>query len=235
MSADPTGLDKLHDILVPAPAPWWPPAPGWYWVFGLAAVIGAVLLWRAVARWQRNRYRREALAQLAQIEALIETRIETRIDARIDSNIPMQLDARILARDAQARTHAPNALTPDAAMAVLLKRTALTAYTREQVASLTGPAWFAFLDNTGGTRFSDGLGAALARANYHCDSGSGERAASECIADVANEIRRWIAQHRAYDQTSATEPGSEPTTGPTTRPAQAAPRKNNGGKTTEAA
>lgn len=234
MSADPTGLDKLHDILVPPPVPWWPPAPGWYWILGLAAVIGAVLLWRAVARWQRNRYRREALAELAQIEA----RIETRIDARIDANIPTQLDARILARDAQARAKTPDALSPDAAlaaMAVLLKRTALTAYAREQVASLTGPAWFAFLDNTGGTRFSDGLGAALARANYHCDSGSGERAASECIADVANEIRRWIAQHRAYDQTSATEPGSEPTTGPTTPPSQTTPRKNNGGKTTEAA
>ncbi|MBK6737400.1 MAG: DUF4381 domain-containing protein [Haliea sp.] len=226
MSADPTGLDKLHDILVPPPVPWWPPAPGWYWVLGLAAVIGAVLLWRAVARWQRNHYRREALAELAQIEA------------RLDANSKAPVDARIIASDTQARTHAPNALTPDAAlaaMAVLLKRTALTAYAREQVASLTGPAWFAFLDNTGGTRFSDGLGAALARANYHCDSGSGERAASECIADVANEIRRWIAQHRAYDQTSATEPGSEPTTGPTTRPAQTAPRKTTAGNATEAA
>jgi hypothetical protein len=230
VSADPTGLDKLHDILVPPPAPWWPPAPGWYWVLGLATVIGAVLLWRAVARWQRNRYRREALAQLAQIEA--------RIEARLDANSKAPVDARIIASDTQTRTHAPNALTPDAAvaaMAVLLKRTALTAYAREQVASLTGPAWFAFLDNTGGTRFSDGLGAALARATYHCDSGLGERAASECIADVADEIRRWIVQHRAYDQASATEPGSEPTTGPTTRPAQTAPRKTTAGKTTEAA
>ncbi len=230
MSADHTGLDTLHDILVPPPAPWWPPAPGWDWVLGLAGVIGAVLLWRAAARWQRNRYRREALAQLAKIEALIET--------RIDANFKAPVDARIIASDAQARTKAPDALTPDAAlaaMAVLLKRTALTAYAREQVASLTGPAWFAFLDNTGGTRFSDGLGAALARANYHCDSGSGERAASECIADVASEIRRWIVQHRAYDQASATEPGSEPTTGPTTPPAQTAPRKINGGNTAEAA
>ncbi len=205
MSADPTGLDKLHDILVPPPAPWWPPAPGWYWVLGLTSVIGTVLLWRAVARWQRNRYRREALAQLAQIET---------------------------------RTKAPYALTPDAAlaaMAVLLKRTALTAYAREQVASLTGPAWFAFLDNTGGTRFSDGLGAALARANYHCDSAVGERAASERVADIASEVRRWIVQHGEYDPTTTTEPATEPTTGPTTRPAQTAPRKTTDGKTTEAA
>jgi hypothetical protein len=203
MSADATGLDTLHDILVPAPAPWWPPAPGWYWVLGLAAVIGTVLLWRAAARAQRNRYRREALAQLAQIEARIE-----------------------------ARTDAPDAAL--AAMAVLLKRTALTGYAREQVASLTGAAWFAFLDHTGGTRFSDELGAALARASYQTEGTAEVRA-----ADIAAEVRRWIVQHGACDPTPETQPTAGPITGPmtgpTTPPAQTAPRKKSGGKTTEAA
>jgi lauroyl/myristoyl acyltransferase len=37
------------------------------------------------------------------------------------------------------------------AMAELLKRAALTAFPRDQVARLTGPAWFTFLDCTGRT------------------------------------------------------------------------------------
>jgi hypothetical protein len=32
---------KLNDIVVPAPVPWWPPAPGWYVLLGisLAALV----------------------------------------------------------------------------------------------------------------------------------------------------------------------------------------------------
>lgn len=67
MSADLTSLDRLHDIVVPPPVPWWPPAPGWYVVIGAG---GLLLLWagiRFVVAWRRNRYRRVALAELAAI------------------------------------------------------------------------------------------------------------------------------------------------------------------------
>jgi hypothetical protein len=58
----------LHDIVVPSPAPWWPPAPGWYWIIVLL-IVGAVWLslW-ALLRWQRNRYRREDLKLFAILE-----------------------------------------------------------------------------------------------------------------------------------------------------------------------
>lgn len=164
MSADRTSLEYLHDIVVPAPTPWWPPAPGWYWVMGLLALLTAVLLWRAIVYWQRNRYRREALAELARIETAAQT--------------------------AGPGENSTNTALP--ALAELLKRTALTAYPRAQVAALTGPAWFAFLDATGGTRFSAGAGAALAQANYQ----TGEREDSAVhTADIACEVRRWIKQH----------------------------------------
>lgn len=58
-------LDRLKDIHAPEPVGFWPPAPGWWVLFVLAlgAVVGLVLwLWR---RHQNNRYRREAIRELA--------------------------------------------------------------------------------------------------------------------------------------------------------------------------
>lgn len=69
MKADPASLDRLHDIVVPGPAPWWPPAPGWLWVLAVVAVLVLALLLRGIVHWQKNRYRREALAELARLEA----------------------------------------------------------------------------------------------------------------------------------------------------------------------
>ena len=42
---DPAGLDRLHDIIVPSPVPFWPPAPGWYL---LAAFVAFLLVWLIV-------------------------------------------------------------------------------------------------------------------------------------------------------------------------------------------
>lgn len=66
-------LQNLHDIVVPPPVPWLPPAPGWY-ALGLVALL--FLLWGAVAayrRWRRNAYRRQALAELARLERALAT------------------------------------------------------------------------------------------------------------------------------------------------------------------
>lgn len=64
VTSDPGSLQHLHDIVLPAPVPWWPPAPGWY---ALAIIMVAVLVGLAI-RWayhhRSNRYRREALAEL---------------------------------------------------------------------------------------------------------------------------------------------------------------------------
>ncbi len=64
---DPGSLDRLHDIAVPPPVPWWPPAPGWYVVGGIALVFLGLVAWAAVIRWRRDRYRREAIRALDRI------------------------------------------------------------------------------------------------------------------------------------------------------------------------
>ncbi|MCB1647472.1 MAG: DUF4381 domain-containing protein [Pseudomonadales bacterium] len=72
----------------------------------------------------------------------------------------------------------------------LLKRVALTGYSREQVASLSGEAWVAFLDRTMGSHeFSMGAGQVLIDGSYK----------AEVSADVEALHQlglQWISKHR---------------------------------------
>ena len=66
---DTASLQNLNDIVVPGGVSWWPWAPAWYFVAGIlvAALIGLTIFgWR---RWQSNRYRRLALAELEEIRS----------------------------------------------------------------------------------------------------------------------------------------------------------------------
>jgi Domain of unknown function (DUF4381) len=62
-------LAKMHDIAEPGPISWWPLAPGW-WVLIITAIVSVALLirWR-LRRIAANRYRKEALRLLTQLEA----------------------------------------------------------------------------------------------------------------------------------------------------------------------
>lgn len=164
MQSDPTSLDRLHDIVPPPAVPWWPPAPAWYWVLGLLCVAAVVLLLRAFMRWQRNRYRREALAEFAKHEAEL--------------------------RDTSRRSGAL------AALAVLLKRTAVTAFPREDVASLTGAAWDGFLERTMRAKtLTQGNGSLLEAAAY--DPRRVSSIDESQARELAHQVRDWLAHHRA--------------------------------------
>lgn len=162
-SPDPTSLDRLHDIVAPPPTPWWPPAPAWYWVLGFLFVAVVVILLLALLRRQRNRYRREALAELALLEPAFD-----------------------------------NAATRAAALgtlAELLRRAALTAFPREEVAGLAGPAWFDLLDRTGGTTgFRAGNGAILEAAVF--DPRTAVALDEAKARELASLVRQWIVRHR---------------------------------------
>ena len=65
---DPTSLDRLHDLALPAEVTWWPPAPGWHALFALAILAAALRAWRVWKRWQADAYRRAALRELASLQ-----------------------------------------------------------------------------------------------------------------------------------------------------------------------
>lgn len=182
MNTDATSLDRLHDIIMPAPAPWWPPAPGWYWVLGLMIVMLLAALITGLIRWQHNRYRREALAELARHEMALQN----------------------------AELRSPALLS----LAELLKRTAVTAFPREDVATLTGPKWFAFLDYTArGSRFRDALGTLLENAIY--DPRTVDTLDPQRLHSVVEAIRHWIKFHDPrLEPQAGGAPDDEPADGP---------------------
>jgi len=77
----------------------------------------------------------------------------------------------------------------------LLKRTALAAYPREQVASLHSDAWLAFLDNTyPGNDFTQEPGRFLAKLTYQAPDAVGQLSSETCNNLIAI-TRRWLTTH----------------------------------------
>jgi hypothetical protein len=78
-------------------------------------------------------------------------------------------------------------------LTLLVRRTALAAFPREQVASLVGPAWLAFLDRSyGGQEFSQGVGRLLVSGPYQQIPPD----AAE-LQSLSGLVRRWIKVHHA--------------------------------------
>lgn len=61
-------LSQLRDIHLPPPVSWWPPAPGWWAVATLVLLLIVLTTW-LLSRHRRNRWRRQALAALAQLRS----------------------------------------------------------------------------------------------------------------------------------------------------------------------
>lgn len=147
-TAPPAALEKLHDFYQPPPVPWTPQTLGWYVVFGvLALLVVWVTIWK-IRNWRHNRYRREALHELA-------------------SASPEQLSG-------------------------LLKRTALAAWPREQVASLSGDKWIGFLaESSAIPAFRENPGNLIEQIAFALPSLS-----SEDEAVLRDLSAQWIRRHR---------------------------------------
>jgi Ca-activated chloride channel family protein len=82
---------------------------------------------------------------------------------------------------------APNA----GALELLVRRTALVVFPRDEIVPLTGPAWLTFLDKTyGGHEFSQGAGRRLSLAPY-----SPQQVPLAELGLLADLVRRWIRTH----------------------------------------
>ncbi len=158
-----SGLQNLHEILLPAPVNWMPQTIGWYAVIGLILLAVACWFYGRLRRFRKNRYRRLALEELA-----------------------------VIKQELQQPENRAKAL---AEIPVLLKRTALSAFPRSEVASLSGERWLAFLDKTiGGKDFTEGEGRLLTELAYAPEPRIAEFS-DERIGNLLKLARRWIKMH----------------------------------------
>jgi hypothetical protein len=156
-------LANLHDIVMPPPVPWWPPAPVWYVLAVVVVALVFAIVWRARRRWLARRYRTQALTELRAIH--------------LDSLEPA---------DAAA------------SMMTVLKRTALAAYPRQEVAGLSGMDWWSFLDQrVGGKEFSESLGP-MTNVLVYSDAPNDETSVA-VIEQLAVASERWVRNHPSFD------------------------------------
>ena len=146
------------------------------WVV-LAAASVCLLGWLAWRTWRHARVNRYRKVALAEIDC---------VEAAL--------------RDPKG----PSAVVPG--VNDVLKRTALTAWPRPEVASLAGESWLEFLDATvDGQSFRSGPGRVLADQVY---APSGIPAGEEERRAFFGAVRRWIRLHRGPDiRTDAGSPG----------------------------
>lgn len=88
--------------------------------------------------------------------------------------------------------------TAAANMMTLLKRTALAAYPRQQVAGLSGADWWSFLDQgIGGEDFRERLGPVMSGLVYS-DTRNADATAAD-IEQLAAAAERWIRSHSSLE------------------------------------
>lgn len=114
-----------------------------------------------------------------------------------------------LAELASIRAEEPDAEILGSYLMALLKRTALAAYPRAEVAATSGKAWWQYLDECDvEARFAPGPGASLERLAYRGGRG-GEWAPDDFEKTVA-AVEGWIRHHRLPDRRKGGEGGLPP-------------------------
>jgi hypothetical protein len=152
-------LKSLADIALPPPVSYMPQTWGWAALAIVVLLAIAVLLWLWLRRWQANRYRREALAEL---DALVAPAVGPA------GSVDFQMK-----------------------LAEIVKRTALAAWPRETVASLSGAGWAQFLGEHGPEKHKT---EALIRLVNDREYAATPVPPDEQAALVA-AIRQWIEKH----------------------------------------
>lgn len=138
-------LSQLADIHLPEPLGFWPPAPGW-WV--LLVILCAVIYFvsiRMIAAW---RLRRSCSFAIRELDKCLSAYRQNVKGLAAEQAVPAKLNF-------------VNELN------AVLRRVALKHYPQEPLASLSGPAWIAFLRGHGdASLLDDKLASTLSQGRF---------------------------------------------------------------------
>ncbi|MGY2343231.1 DUF4381 domain-containing protein, partial [Pseudomonas sp. SDO5532_S415] len=68
MNPNVPSIEQLKEIALPAPVSYAPQTWGWWVLLGLLGLTALIIAARRYWQWRRDRYRREALVRLAQLQ-----------------------------------------------------------------------------------------------------------------------------------------------------------------------
>jgi len=141
-------LAGLHDIHLPEPVSWWPPAPGWWILLALVLLMIAALLWW----WQRRKQQRRKPKQFTQRDML---------DQALSELSVLQ----------QQTADGNNILVLVADLSALLRRVSIRLEQGDaSIAGLSGEAWLLWLDaQWEKDAFAQGAGRQLLDAPFQRD------------------------------------------------------------------
>ncbi|MEE8059638.1 MAG: DUF4381 domain-containing protein [Pseudomonadales bacterium] len=178
-------LAQLRDIHLPDAVSSWPPAPGWWILTIMAIALLAVGLYK-LSQWIRsNRYRRQAIKQLAELEQYGANKTEylQRLNQLLKQTALIGYSKGGYSKSQISNLHASK-ISATETNATQAKATAT------HVAGLSGQQWLTFLDRSGNTNdFSQGVGKVLLTGPYS------PNAAAVNIAELQTLARQWIKHH----------------------------------------
>lgn len=138
-------LSQLADIHLPEPLGFWPPAPGWWVLFIIFCALAFFVSKRLIAGW---RLRRRCSFAIRELDKCLES-----YQQAVKSVPEVQADA--------VKLDFVNELN------AVLRRVALKHFPDEPLASLSGPAWIAFLRSHGdASLLDDKLASTLSQGRF---------------------------------------------------------------------
>ncbi|WP_347900546.1 DUF4381 domain-containing protein [Pseudomonas purpurea] len=199
MSSPIPSIDQLQTLGLPAPVSYMPQTWGWWVLLGL--LIVGLLAWSGwhYWQWQRNRYRREALARLAQLHSrneLSSLRELPELLKRVGLSMPSPgthswttntVGASLLAKAVQH----PKLKVTDSP---LLRADGTPPDPLPQVAALGGTHWQAFLEQHSPTALPADFSQQLAQLAYAPDATLLALPAQQ-REQLFSTCKRWVEHH----------------------------------------
>ena len=184
MAADPDTTEwleqHLHDVHLPPDVSWWPPAPGWWILALMSALMVMGVAWQYKLRLLRNDPRQHAQERLDALHTLWQ-------DSQQATHIQTSQNEYLACESENDYLRQSN---------IILRELAIALAGRTEVASLTGNAWIDWLEHGLKQPLPKEMRLLLGTACY-------QRSVTVDIENVYTHVQRVIKEFRVLEYRQA--------------------------------